>query len=115
MRQRTHGRTRHGFTLVELLVVIGIIAILISILLPALGRAKEKARQVSCASNERQLYMLCMMFAQDHAAHLPRPSWPGNTNQTWVDDLNAFGQTAAGRLDFEKGGLCRYLPGLQAR
>jgi prepilin-type N-terminal cleavage/methylation domain-containing protein len=115
MRQRTRVGSRPGFTLVELLVVVGIIAILISILLPALSRAKDKARQVSCASNERQLYMLCMMFAQDHGGHLPRPSWPGNINQPFVDNLNAFGQQVAGKLDYEQGGLWRYLPGIQAR
>ena len=115
MRQRTHVRSRQGFTLVELLVVIGIIAILIAILLPALTRAKDKARQVSCASNERQLYMLCIMFAQDNKQNLPRPCWPGNVTQPWVDTLNSFGQDAAGRLNWERGGLWRYLPGEQAR
>jgi prepilin-type N-terminal cleavage/methylation domain-containing protein len=115
MRQRTHVPSRGGFTLVELLVVIGIIAVLISILLPALNRAKDKARAVQCASNERQIYMSCLMFAQDHSGHLPRPSWPGNTTQTWVDDINCFAQTAAGRADFEHGGLWRYTQGVQAR
>ena len=115
MGQRTHVRSHQGFTLVELLVVIGIISILISILLPALNRAKDKARSVQCASNERQLYMLCQMFAQDNKGCLPRPSWPGNVNQPWVETLNCWAQDAAGRINFEKGGLWRYLPGEQAR
>lgn len=56
----------HGFTLIELLVVISIIAVLISILLPALTRARDSARKVQCASGIRQVILAQMSYAQDH-------------------------------------------------
>lgn len=75
---------RHGFTLIELLVVISIIALLIGILLPALGAARRTARSIKCASNVRQLGMACMMVKSDNKEEYP---------YMWVSDSDGFYRT----------------------
>lgn len=69
-----------GFTLIELLVVIGIIGILSSLLLPVLGKAKERTRSTVCASHLKQLGMALILYAGDHADECPPrravPTWP---------------------------------------
>ena len=62
-----------GFTLVELLVVVGIIAVLVALLMPAVARARENARRVVCASNLRQLAVACIGYKQAN-----RGRWPGH-------------------------------------
>jgi len=62
---------RRGFTLIELLVVIAIIAILAAILFPVFARAREKARQASCLSNEKQLALATLQYTQDYDERLP--------------------------------------------
>lgn len=71
MAQNIRRPVRRAFTLVELLVVIGIIAVLISMLLPALSRARESANRAVCASNLRQIGIACRMYANEHLGWFP--------------------------------------------
>jgi len=72
-------RHRQAFTLVELLVVIGIIALLISILLPALGKARQSAQTVACLSQLRQFGQVSFMYSNDNKNYLFPSYWYGSS------------------------------------
>ncbi len=77
--------SRKAFTLIELLVVVSIIALLVSILLPALGKAREQAKRVYCANNLKQITTAMNIYALENASHYPPFGKYNFAAQQWED------------------------------
>ncbi len=97
-----HNSKLKSFTLIELLVVVALIAVLIALLLPALGMARENSRQVVCGSNLSQISKGLGFFADEHEDHFPRACYlssnstdPKNWTDLWSTRLNEYLSAAA--------------------
>jgi prepilin-type N-terminal cleavage/methylation domain-containing protein/prepilin-type processing-associated H-X9-DG protein len=104
---RVSAASRPAFTLVELLVVIGVIALLLSILLPALGKVREHARSVKCASNERQIMVSILMYSNENKNKLP--IFPTIPDQDMTSPYLAMVMERIGVYSYIKGTLWTYL------
>ena len=99
-------RPSRGFTLIELLVVIAIIALLVGIMLPALGHARDSGKAMVCASNQRQLITAFTLYTDDHRGYaMPHLNASGITRTYWYGRENIATQA----LDHTLGTLTPYL------
>src|SRR3954470_17396810 len=101
-------RKLKAFTLVELLVVIGIIAVLISLLMPALSRTREHGNRIKCISNMRQIGMAFQSYLHENKLHFPDPA-AANHYDSWLCWNPGWHDPAGNPRTLQDTGICKYL------
>lgn len=93
---------KNAFTLIELLVVISIIAILMSILMPALGKARQQAQMAVCGAHVKQLILAANLYAEDYDNYLPgtASNGQGSMNTTWANINRFYGPPLMVKLEY---------------
>jgi len=106
-KRRVAARKVKGFTLIELLVVIAVIAVLMAILMPALQRAREQGKRVSCMSNLKQLQLAWTIYADDFDGKIVNgsASWDAGGENPWAWIPPRDVSSAEARRIFERGAL----------
>ncbi len=83
-----NNKNNNAFTLVELLIVMGIISLLVAIVMPALGRARDQAKLVICKSNQKNLVVGCRMYADDNNSSFPIDKQLHNSHTILINNLS---------------------------
>src|SRR5947207_13381321 len=91
MKYNHHRHVRYGFTLAELLIVIGIIGLLIAILVPALNRARDASNRIKCLSNLRELGTAIQMYASSYNGKIPIGYWSDQKQTNYLIHVNEDG------------------------
>lgn len=105
---KNNSSSRKGFTLIELLVVIAIIAILASMILPALAKSKTKAQGIKCMNNSKQIALACQLYADDAEDNVV-------DSYRWIRgsvDFNSGNRNNWDRNTLTTGMIAKYLPGV---